>query len=61
MIELIIDVGNTYVEELIHEKLFEWYRMLMKGSREITVGAWHTQEAPMQGVSGSIGKENIHY
>lgn len=59
--ELMIDVRNTYNEELIEEKLFAWHKMLLRGSRGIEVGAWRTHEEPMQVVSGAMGKQKVHY
>ncbi len=59
--ELMIDVRDSYAEELSKEKLFSWHRMIMKGSRGLKVGDWRTHEEPMQVVSGPIGREKIHY
>ncbi|WP_298740468.1 Fic family protein [uncultured Chitinophaga sp.] len=59
--ELVVDVRNTYKEELTKEKLFGWHKALLKHSRGINTGAWRKDEAPMQVVSGSVGKEKIHF
>jgi Fic family protein len=59
--ELMIDVHNTFKEKLTKEKLFAWHQMLWAESRRIKVGGWREHEAPMQVVSGAIGKENIHF
>jgi len=59
--ELMIDVRNSYKEELTQEKLFSWHRMLLRGSSGIEIGAWRTHEEPMQVVSGALGKEKVHY
>ena len=59
--ELVVDVRNTYKEELTREKLFEWHRVLLKHSKGINLGAWRKDEAPMQVVSGSIGNEKVHF
>lgn len=58
---LMIDVRNSYAEPLSKEKLFEWHRMLMTGSRDIKTGQWRRHDEPMQVVSGPIGKEKIHF
>ncbi|MDN5217470.1 Fic family protein [Fulvivirgaceae bacterium BMA12] len=58
---LMMDVRNTYAEPLTSEKLFSWHRMLMKGNSYIKSGAWRSHEAPMQVISGTIGKEKVHY
>jgi Fic family protein len=58
---LMIDVRNSYAEPLSKEKLFEWHRMLMTGSRGIKTGQWRRHNEPIQVVSGQIGKEKIHF
>ncbi len=59
--ELMIDVRNSYAEDLTKEKLFSWHRMVMKGSRKVEAGKWRTHKEPMQVISGPIGKEKIHF
>ncbi len=59
--ELMVDVSNSYPEKLTEAKLFQWHRMIMKGSRCIQIGAWRRHEAPMQVVSGAMGKEIVHF
>ena len=59
--ELMIDVRVSYAQPLSEEKLFDWHRMLMKGSKGITTGYWRTHDEPMQVVSGALGKEKIHF
>jgi Fic family protein len=59
--ELMIDVRHSWKEQLTISKLFAWHRMLMKGNREIEVGAWRTHAEPMQVVSGALGKQTVHY
>jgi Fic family protein len=59
--ELMVDVRKTYADPLSKDKLFEWHRMLMKQHTHINAGAWRKDEAPMQVVSCTIGKETIHF
>lgn len=59
--ELMIDVRNTYVEELTGGKLFEWHRMLLQTDKNVFVGGWRKHEEPMQVISGVIGKEKVHF
>ncbi len=59
--ELMIDVRECYAEALSKEKLFSWHRMIMKGNRRMKADEWRSHEAPMQVVSGPIGKEKVHY
>lgn len=58
---LMIDVRNTYKDELTKEKLFAWHKMLMPESKDIEVGQWRTHEEPMQVISGAMGKQKVHY
>jgi Fic family protein len=59
--ELMIDVRKSYNEKLTEEKLFDWHRKLMGEHNKIHAGAWRSHEDPMQVVSGTIGKEKIHF
>lgn len=59
--ELMVDVRNTYADPLTQDKLFEWHAMLMKQNKKINAGTWRKDEAPMQVISGAIGKEKIHF
>ncbi len=59
--ELMIDVRNTFNESLTQEKLFAWHEMLLRQNKKIEGGKWRTHEDPMQVVSGTIGKEKVHF
>lgn len=59
--ELMVDVRNTYADSLTKKKLFSWHKMLFMQSSRINADAWRKHEAPMQIVSGAIGKEKIHF
>ncbi|CAI2716937.1 Fic family protein [Nitrospina watsonii] len=59
--ELMIDVRNTYADDLAQATLFAWHAMVMKGSKKIQAGKWRTHKEPMQVISGPIGKEKIHF
>ena len=59
--ELMVDSRNRWSETLSEENLFEWHRMLMKGSRSIEVGCWRTHAEEMQVVSGSVGALKVLY
>ncbi|WP_111308034.1 Fic family protein [Confluentibacter sediminis] len=59
--ELMIDVRNSFSEDLTEATLFSWHRMLMKGRENMVVGGWRTHKEPMQVVSGAMGKERIHF
>lgn len=59
--ELMVDVRNTFAERLTDQHLFEWHRLLMKGSKGIKAGHWRRGRAPMQVISGRLGKERVHF
>ncbi len=41
--------------------LMNWHNMLIQGNRTIAIGKWRTHKEPMQIISGSIGKEKVHF
>jgi Fic family protein len=59
--ELMVAVRNNYTKPLSDNILFNWHKMLFPDQTEITAGAWRTHIAPMQVVSGPIGKEKVHF
>lgn len=59
--ELMVDVRNSYEAPLSKEKLFEWHKMLLRESRGIQTGVWRKGSEPMQVISGTIGRERIHF
>ncbi|MEB2783288.1 Fic family protein [Algoriphagus persicinus] len=59
--KLMIKVRTDFTQELTEEVLFEWYEILMEGNRYVRTAQWRADTAPMQVVSGSIGKETIHF
>jgi Fic family protein len=66
VVEMMVDATQHYREPLTAERLFGWQAALFPSGRsgihKITVGAWRTGEkGPMQVVSGSIGKEKLHF
>jgi len=66
VVEMMLDATQNFNLTLTDERLFGWHAALFptarSGMQKITVGAWRTGEkGPMQVVSGSIGREKIHY
>lgn len=59
--ELMVDVRKTFSEPLTKEKLFAWHAMLLNSNKDLEVGKWRTHKEPMQVVSGTIGKQKIHF
>jgi Fic family protein len=58
---LMVAVRETYSDPLSEETLFSWHKMVMAGSAGINAGQWRTHLAPMQIVSGPIGRETVHF
>ena len=66
VVEMMLDATQNFQQPLTEERLFGWHAALFptarSGMQKITVGAWRTGErGPMQVVSGSIGKEKVHF
>jgi Fic family protein len=59
--ELILLIRNTYNKPLSKAMLLTWHRILMQGNSKIKAGKWRSHKEPMHVVSGSIGKEIIHF
>jgi len=66
IVEMTLDATRGYDRPLTEERLFSWHAALFPsgrtGVRRITVGAWRTEESgAMQVVSGSLGREQVHF
>src|SRR5690606_18231692 len=66
IVEMMLDANQKYDLPLTDERLFEWHALLFpagkSGMRKIRVGAWRTgAKGPMQVVSGSVGREKVHF
>jgi len=66
VVEMILDATGHYADPLTEERLFGWHAALFptgrSGMAKIAVGRWRdAQSAPMQVVSGPIGREKLHY
>ncbi len=59
IVEMMLDAGRNYSEPLTEARLFKWHSMLFPNAKDITVGAYRTDE--MSVVSGTFGRERIHY
>lgn len=60
--EMMVDLYLNYNKTLSHDQLFEWHKMITNGRRDLkSIGQYRTHEAPMQIVSGVLGKEKIHF
>lgn len=66
VVEMMLDATQHYDQPLTKERLFAWHAALFptgrSGMARIRVGAWRDdRSAPMQVVSGPIGRERVHY
>ncbi len=66
IVEMMLDATENSILPLSRERLFDWHAALFptgrSGTRRITVGAWRERDsAPMQVVSGPLGKERVHF
>ena len=66
MVEMMIDATHNYCKSLTEDRLFDWHAALFPMGRsgifKITVADWRKDTAgSMQVVSGSAGKEKIHF
>ncbi|WP_342087589.1 Fic family protein [Dyadobacter sp. OTU695] len=58
---LMVAARNSYAEPLTEAMLFAWHETILKESKTINIGAWRKDSAPMQVVSGSVGREKVHF
>lgn len=66
VVEMMLDATQHFDRLLTAERLFGWHTSLFPGGRSgmhrITVGAWRDDHAaPMQVVSGPVGRERVHF
>ncbi len=59
--KLMIHSRNHFAAPLTKEMLFEWHQLIMEPYLNIQIGQWRKGKEPMQIVSGSIGKEEVHF
>ena len=66
VVEMMLDATRHYDQPLTTERLFGWHASLFPSGRsgmtKIRAGAWRDDRTgPMQVVSGSMGKERVHF
>jgi len=60
--DMMIDLYRNFAEPLTHETMFRWHGMVTAGRRDlINVGAYRTDDEPMQIISGPIGNPTVHF
>jgi Fic family protein len=66
VVEMMLDASRNYQQPLTESRLFSWQAALFpsgrSGMNRINVGAWRDDStAPMQVVSGPVGRERVHF
>jgi Fic family protein len=66
VVEMMLDATQRYDQPLTNERLFGWHGSLFptgrSGMHPVRVGAWRDDStAPMQVVSGPVGRERVHF
>lgn len=66
VVEMMLDATQRYDQPLTTERLFAWHASLFptgrRGMHRITIGGWRDDRtAPMQVVSGPVGRERVHF
>jgi Fic family protein len=66
VVEMMLDATQNHTARLTRERLFGWHAALFptghSGLRRVRVGAWRSKDdAPMQVVSGPLGRERVHF
>src|SRR5687767_14086779 len=66
VVEMMLDATQRYDQPLTQERLFGWHASLFptgrSGMHPVRVGAWRDDStAPMQVVSGAVGRERVHF
>lgn len=58
---LLVKAREDFNQNLTEDVLFAWHRSLMLGNMNINIGQYRSHSEPMQVISGSIGKEEVHF
>lgn len=65
VVDIMLDATQQFQKPLTEERLLNWHVALFpggrKGLKKIVAGNWRNSGKPMQVVSGSIGREKIHF
>lgn len=59
--EMMSDLYSNYAKPLSHKQIFAWHTALMKGRKNLKIGAYRTHTEPMQVVSGALHKPKINF
>lgn len=58
---LMLDVRKDVAQPLSTELIKKWHSSLMENNAYIAAGEWRSGKEPMQVVSGTLGKEEVHF
>ena len=66
VVDMVLDATRNFDQALTQDRLFGWHAALFptgySGRLRISVGAWRTDASgPMQVVSGTVGREKVHF
>ena len=61
MANLVTEIRNSYQLPINESVIFDWHKMIFSSKTRISLGTWRTHNKPMQVISGSYGKEAIHF
>ena len=67
LVEMMLDATQRAEQPLTADRLFDWHAAMFptgrSGMLKIVTGKWrvHTEDDPMQVVSGAMGKEKVHF
>jgi Fic family protein len=60
--DMMMDLYRSFAKTLTHQTMFRWHSVLTAGRRDLkNIGAYRTDDEPMQIVSGPIGNPTIHF
>ncbi|KAF2334328.1 Fic family protein [Flavobacterium daemonense] len=59
--KLMVTVRNSFSEKLTESQIIQWHFILMEYSKHINPGKYRTGSEPMQIISGTYGKEIVHF
>lgn len=59
--KLMVTVRNSFDKKLTEKIIKNWHQILMENSKKVHPGEYRFGTEPMQIVSGSFGKEKVHF
>ena len=59
--KLMVTIRKNYKQPLSETVLFQWHKLVMSGNKKVAAGQWRSHSLPMQIVSGTVGKEKVHF